>query len=191
MDIILLERIGRLGGIGDVVSVKPGYARNYLLPQKKALRATESNKKLFELQRAVLESRNAEAKAVAEASAEGLNGQNFLLIRAASESGQLFGSVTARDVAEAAVAAGFTVARSQVRLETPLKSIGFRTIKISLHPEVEVEITVNVARTEAEAVRQAAGEDIISAQFDEDKLAQAALAAEIKEFAVELDGYEP
>jgi large subunit ribosomal protein L9 len=191
MDIILLERIGRLGAIGDVVSVKPGYARNYLLPQKKALRATESNKKLFELQRAVLESRNAEAKAVAEASAEGLNGQNFLLIRAASESGQLFGSVTARDVAEAAVAAGFTVARSQVRLETPLKSIGFRTIKISLHPEVEVEITVNVARTEAEAVRQAAGEDIISAQFDEDKLAQAALAAEIKEFAVELDGYEP
>jgi large subunit ribosomal protein L9 len=191
MDIILLERIGRLGGIGDVVSVKPGYARNYLLPQKKALRATESNKKLFELQRAVLESRNAEAKAVAEKNAEGLNGANFLLIRAAGESGQLYGSVAARDVAEAAVAAGFNVLRSQVRLETPLKTIGFRTIKISLHPEVEVEITVNIARTEAEAVRQAAGEDIISAQFDEDRLAQAALAAEIKEFAVELDGYEP
>jgi large subunit ribosomal protein L9 len=191
MDIILLERIGRLGGIGDVVSVKPGYARNFLLPQKKALRATESNKKLFELQRAVLESRNADAKAVAEKNAEGLNGANFLLIRAAGESGQLYGSVAARDVAEAAVEAGFNVVRSQVRLETPLKTIGFRTIKISLHPEVEVEITVNIARTEAEAVRQAAGEDIIGAQFEEDRAAQAALAAEIKEFAVELDGYEP
>ena len=191
MDILLLERIGRLGGIGDVVSVKPGYARNFLLPQKKALRATESNKKLFELQRAVLESRNADAKAVAEKNAEGLNGANFLLIRAAGESGQLYGSVAARDVAEAAVEAGFVVTRSQVRLETPLKNIGFRTIKISLHPEVEVEITVNIARTEAEAVRQAAGEDIIGAQFEEDRIAQAALAAEIKEFAVELDGYEP
>ena len=191
MDIILLERIGRLGGIGDVVSVKPGYARNFLLPQKKALRATESNKKLFELQRAVLETRNAEAKAVAEKSAQGLNGQNFLMIRAAGESGQLYGSVGARDVAEVCVAAGFTVARAQVALETPLKNIGFRTIKIRLHPEVEVEITINIARTEAEAVRQEAGEDIIGAQFEEDRIAQAALAAEIKEFAVELDGYEP
>ena len=191
MDIILLERIGRLGGIGDVVSVKPGYARNFLLPQKKALRATESNKKLFELQRAVLESRNADAKAVAEKAAEGLNGQNYLLIRAAGESGQLYGSVGARDIAEVCVAAGFTVTRSQVQLETPLKNIGFRTIKIRLHPEVEVEITVNIARTEAEAVRQEAGEDIIGAQFEEDRIAQAALAAEIKEFAVELDGYEP
>jgi large subunit ribosomal protein L9 len=191
MDIILLERITRLGGIGDVVSVKPGYARNYLLPQKKALRATESNKKLFELQRAALESRNAEAKSVAEKAAEGLNGQNFLLIRAAGESGQLYGSVGARDIAEVATAAGFPVTRAQVQLETPLKNIGFRTIKIRLHPEVEVEITVNIARTEAEAVRQEAGEDIIGAQFEEDRLAQAALAAEIKEFAVELDGYEP
>jgi large subunit ribosomal protein L9 len=191
MDIILLERIVRLGGIGDVVSVKPGYARNFLLPQKKALRATESNKKLFELQRAALETRNTEAKAVAEKAAEGLNGQNFLLIRAAGESGQLYGSVGARDIAEVCVGAGFTVVRSQVQLETPLKNIGFRTIKIRLHPEVEVEITVNIARTEAEAVRQEAGEDIIGAQFEEDRIAQAALAAEIKEFAVELDGYEP
>ncbi|MEN9873410.1 MAG: hypothetical protein RL186_307 [Pseudomonadota bacterium] len=191
MDIILLERIGRLGGIGDVVSVKPGYARNYLLPQKKALRATESNKKLFELQRAALEARNAEAKGAAEAVAAGLAGANFLLIRAGGESGQLYGSVTTRDIVETAAAAGFTIARHQVQLDSPLKSIGFRTLKIRLHPEVEVEVTVNIARTEAEAVRQAAGEDIISAQFDEDRVAQAALAAEIKEFAVELDGYEP
>jgi large subunit ribosomal protein L9 len=142
MDIILLERIVRLGGIGDVVSVKPGYARNYLLPQKKALRATESNRKLFELQRASLEARNAEAKAAAEKAAEGLNGQNFLMIRAAGESGQLYGSVGARDIVEVAAAAGFTIARSQVQLETPLKNIGFRTIKIRLHPEVEVEVNV-------------------------------------------------
>ena len=105
MDIILLERVGRLGGIGDIVSVKPGYARNYLLPQKKALRATESNKKLFELQRSVLETRNADARAAAEAASEGLAGQAFLLIRAAGESGQLYGSVAARDIAEAANAA--------------------------------------------------------------------------------------
>jgi large subunit ribosomal protein L9 len=191
MDIILLERIGRLGGIGDVVSVKPGYARNYLLPQKKALRATESNKKLFELQRAALEARNAESKAVAEKSAAAINGQNFVLIRAAGESGQLYGSVGARDIVEIAAGAGFTMTRAHVALETPLKTIGFRTIKIRPHPEVEAEITINIARTEAEAERQANGEDVISAQFDEDRIAQAALAAEIKEFAVELDGYEP
>jgi len=190
MDIILLERVGRLGGIGDIVSVKPGYARNYLLPQKKALRATESNKKLFELQRSALETRNADARAAAEAASEGLAGQAFLLIRAAGESGQLYGSVAARDIAEAANAAGFHVARNQVQLDTPIKAIGYQTVKIRLHPEVEVEVFINVARTPDEAERQAKGENVINSQFDEDRVAAAEQAAEIAENAVQLDGYE-
>ncbi|GIU67248.1 50S ribosomal protein L9 [Candidatus Phycosocius spiralis] len=191
MDIILLERVGRLGGIGDIVSVKPGYARNFLLPQKKALRATEANKKLFELQRVTLETRNAEARSAAESAAKTLTGQIFLLIRAAGESGQLYGSVAARDIAEAAAAAGFTIGRNQVQLDAPIKTIGFQGIKIRLHPEVEVEVFVNVARTPDEAERQAKGENVINSQFDEDRLAAAEQAAEIAENAVQLDGYEP
>jgi large subunit ribosomal protein L9 len=190
MDIILLERVGRLGGIGDVVSVKPGFARNFLLPQKKALRATEANKKLFEAQRAQIETRNAEAREAAAKASEGLAGQVFVLIRQAGESGQLYGSVAARDIADAAVEAGFTVTRNQVQLDTPIKAIGMHTVKIRLHAEVEVEISANVARTPDEAERQAKGENVITSQLDEDRAAASEQAAEIAENAVQLDGYE-
>lgn len=190
MQVILLERVGRLGGIGDEVTVKPGYARNFLLPQKKALRATESNRKLFDIQRAQIEARNADARAAAQAVAEGLEGQVFVLIRQAGESGQLYGSVAARDIAEAAGAAGFAVARNQVALDTPIKAIGMHDVTVRLHPEVEVVVKANVARTPDEAERQAKGENVITSQFDEDRLAAEEQAAEIAENAVQLDGYE-
>lgn len=190
MDIILLERVGRLGGIGDVVTVKPGYARNFLLPQKKALRATAANKKLFEAQRAVIETRNSDARDKATAVAESLAGQVFVLIRQAGESGQLYGSVAARDIADAASAAGFQVQRNQVQLNQPIKAIGKHAVMVRLHAEVEVEVFANVARSPDEAERQARGENVITSQFDEDARVQAEQAAEIAENAVQLDGTE-
>lgn len=179
MEIILLERVGKLGAIGDIVTVKPGYARNFLLPTGKALRATEANKRKFEAQRADVEARNAANKAAAEAEGEKLAGVTFVLIRQAGESGQLYGSVSARDIATAAAEAGYKVGRNQVVLNTPIKAIGMHAVEVQLHAEVSVMVNANVARTKDEAERQAKGEDIIAAQMDEERQAADAQAAEI------------
>ncbi len=160
MQVILLERIAKLGQMGDTVKVRAGFARNYLLPQGKALRATEANMAKFESQRAQLEARNLERKQEAEAVAVKLDGQNFIVIRQAGETGQLYGSVSPRDIAEIMDAGGFTVGRNQVALNAPIKTIGLHSVLIVLHPEVEVSVTVNVARSEDEAERQAQGEDL-------------------------------
>lgn len=154
IEVILMERIERLGQLGEVVKVRPGYARNFLLPQQKALRATKANIAHFEQQRAVLEAQNAKQRATAEAAAETIKGLTIMLVRQASEGGQLFGSVTARDIAEAAVEAGHKIERSFVEIATPIKTIGLFPVKIKLHPEVAVSITVNVARTEEEGKMQ-------------------------------------
>jgi large subunit ribosomal protein L9 len=160
MEVILLQRIGKLGQMGDVVTVKDGYARNYLLPQKKALRATDNNRKHFEAQRAQLEATNLEQKKEAEAVAAKLAGQTFTAIRTAGDTGQLYGSVSTRDISDAVTAGGFTISRNQVVMDKPIKALGLHKIQIQLHPEVTVEVTLNVARTEEEAARQARGEDI-------------------------------
>ena len=162
MDVILLERIGRLGQMGEVVKVKDGYARNFLLPQGKALRANEANKKKFEGQRAQLEAQNLERKNEASAVAEKLNGESFIVVRSAGETGQLYGSVSTRDIAEIITANGFTLHRNQVELNHPIKTIGLHEVSISLHPEVQVQVTVNIARSTEEAERQAQGEDLTS-----------------------------
>ncbi|MDJ0614156.1 MAG: 50S ribosomal protein L9 [Rhizobiaceae bacterium] len=160
MDVILLERIAKLGQMGDVVSVKPGYARNFLLPQGKALRANDANRAKFEADRANLEARNAERKDAAEKVKADLDGNTYVLIRSAGQTGQLYGSVSSRDIAATLAEAGFTVARNQVNLMNPIKVIGLHEILLNLHPEVDSTITVNVARSEDEAERQAAGEDL-------------------------------
>ncbi len=160
MQVILLERVNKLGQMGDVVNVKDGYARNYLLPQKKALRASEENIKAFEAQKAQLEARNLETRKEAEALAEKLGGQQFVVIRSASESGSLYGSVSTRDAAEAATEAGFSLDRRQVSLSRPIKELGLHVVSVRLHPEVEVEITLNVARSPEEAELQASGKSI-------------------------------
>jgi large subunit ribosomal protein L9 len=160
MQVILLQRIGRLGQMGDVVNVKDGYARNFLLPQKKALRATQENLAHFETQRAQLEANNLELKKEAEAVAAKLEGQVFTAIRSAGDTGQLYGSVSTRDIAEAVTAGGFTVERRQVVLERPIKTLGLHETKVQLHPEVIVKVMLNVARSEEEAARQARGEDV-------------------------------
>ena len=154
MQVILLERIERLGQMGDVVKVKDGFARNYLLPQKKALRATDANKAKFEEQRVVLEARNLERANEAQAVADKLNGQSCVLLRQAAESGQLYGSVTARDVADAIGELGFKVQRGQIQLRTPIKELGVHTVRVVLHPGIAAEVQVNVARSEEEAKRQ-------------------------------------
>ncbi|MFT0892071.1 50S ribosomal protein L9 [Pseudochelatococcus sp. G4_1912] len=160
MEVILLERVARLGQIGESVRVKNGYARNFLLPRGKALRATEANKMRFENQRAQLEARNLELRNEAEAVGEKLNGQAFVLIRQAGESGVLYGSVAARDVSDVLTAGGFTVNRQQIVLHTPIKSLGLHTVPVALHPEVEVSVTLNVARSAEEAERQDRGEEV-------------------------------
>jgi large subunit ribosomal protein L9 len=160
MQVILLQRIGRLGQMGDVVNVKDGYARNFLFPQKKALRATDENRKVFESQRSQLEANNLELKKEAEAVAGKLDGQTFVVIRQAGDTGQLYGSVTTRDIAEAATAGGFTLDRRQVVLDQPIKTLGVHAVRVSLHPEVAVKVSVNVARSADEAERQARGEDV-------------------------------
>jgi large subunit ribosomal protein L9 len=159
MDVILLERVHNLGQIGDVVKVKPGYARNFLLPLKKALRATEANKARFEAQRAQIEANNLEKRGEAEKVRSKVDGLKVVLIRQAGETGQLFGSVNARDVAEAVTAAGFTVDRRQVILDRPIKVLGLHPLRVALHPEVVVSITANVAKSteEAEAQEKAGG----------------------------------
>ena len=154
MQVILLERIGRLGQMGDVVNVKDGYARNFLLPQGKAMRATKDNMEEFQTRRVQLEANNLELKKEAEAVAEKLDGKQFVSIRQAGDTGQLYGSVSTRDIAELIVAGGFTIDRKQVILERPMKTLGVHDLKVALHPEV------NVARSEDEAARQARGEDV-------------------------------
>jgi large subunit ribosomal protein L9 len=159
MDIILLERVEKLGGMGQVVKVKAGYARNFLLPQHKALRATEANKAKFERDRAQLEARNAERRAGADTESKKLEGKSLVILRQAGESGQLYGSVSTRDIAEAASsAAGISVGRNHVLLDSPIKTIGIYTVRVALHPEVSVPLTVNVARSPEEAEAQARGE---------------------------------
>jgi large subunit ribosomal protein L9 len=160
MDVILLERVGRLGQMGDVVKVKDGYARNFLLPQGKALRATEANRKTFEGQRVQLEARNLELKTEAEGIATRLDGQTFVSIRQAGDTGQLYGSVSTRDIAEAITAGGFAVDRRQVLLDRPIKALGVHQTRVALHPEVVVKVSINVARSADEAERQARGEDV-------------------------------
>lgn len=159
MDVILLERVEKLGHIGDVVKVKPGYARNYLLPQKKALRATKANLSVFERQRAQIEAKNLTARKEAEDVAGRMTDVHVVVVRQAGESGQLYGSVSARDIAEAVTAAGYTVERSQVAIDQPIKTLGLETVRLRLHPEVAVTVTVNVARSpeEAELQRQRGG----------------------------------
>ncbi len=164
MEVILLERIAKLGQMGDTVRVKDGFARNFLLPQGKALRASEANLKRFESQRVELEARNLERKTEAEAVASKLDGMAFVAIRSAGETGQLYGSVSTRDIVELLGAEGFTIARSQVELNQPIKAIGLTNVTIALHPEVEVTVTINVARSSDEAERQARGEDLTSAE---------------------------
>ncbi len=160
MEVILLERVAKLGRMGETVRVKNGYARNFLLPGGKALRATAANKAQFEEQRAQLETRNLESKGEASAIAESLNGQSFVIIRQAGETGHLYGSVSPRDIADAVTAGGFSANRNQIVLGAPIKTIGLHPVPVHLHPEVAASITVNVARSAAEAERQAVGEEI-------------------------------
>jgi large subunit ribosomal protein L9 len=167
MQVILLERIGRLGQMGDVVTVKDGFARNYLLPQGKALRATEANRKRFERERAQLEARDLELKSEAQAVTTKLDGKSFIIIRQAGDTGQLYGSVSTRDIATAVTEGGFSIERRQVMLDRPIKSLGLHEIRVSLHPEVVPHIVVNVARSPDEAARQARGEDVTAKAMSE------------------------
>ena len=167
MEVILLQRVPKLGQMGEVVRVRDGYARNYLLPRGVALRANEANRKRFESQRTQLEARNLELKGEADRVNERLNGQSIVMIRQAAETGQLYGSVTTRDIAAALAEAGFTVARAQVELPAPIKTIGLHQVTIRLHPDVESTIAVNVARSRDEADRQARGEDVVARDREE------------------------
>ena len=160
MEVILLERVGKLGHMGDTVRVKEGFARNFLLPRGKALRATEANKKKFESQRADLEARNDELKSDAADKSAKLDGKSFIIIRQAGETGQLYGSVSARDIAEAITAAGFPTHRNHISLLHPIKALGLHKTPVHLHPEVEAYVTINVARSPEQAERQAKGEDL-------------------------------
>ena len=176
MQVILLERVAKLGQMGEVVTVKDGYARNFLLPQKKALWASEANLKAFEDQKAQLEARNLETKKEAESLAEKLGGETFVVIRSASDAGALYGSVTTRDAAEAATEAGFTVDRKQVALSAPIKELGMHDLTVVLHPEVDVTITLNVARSTEEAELQAQGKSIQDLAAEEEAEAEFEIA---------------
>lgn len=176
MDVILLERVEKLGQMGDVVDVKPGYARNFLLPRGKALRANKANRQRFENERAQLEARNLELRTEAEAVQVKLDGESVTVIRQASESGQLYGSVATRDIAEGLTEGGFSVERQQVVLQRPIKVLGLHDVTVRLHPEVTATVSVNVARTQDEAERQARGEDVTVDRTDEED--EAALLAE-------------
>ena len=174
MEVILLERVEKLGGIGDVVKVKNGFARNYLLPNKKALRANEANRKVFEANRARIEEENAHKRSDAEKAAKGVDGKTVQLIRQASNTGQLYGSVSARDIVEALEGAGAKVTKSQVVLDRPIKGIGMHDVKVSLHPEVAVTVKVNVARSPEEADLQAQGIDVLAQMFEREAAPAAA-----------------
>ena len=174
MQVILLERVEKLGQIGDEVRVKDGFARNFLLPKKKALRATKANRDYFQAQKAHIEANNLKLKGEAQKIAEKLDGQKFVLIRQAGDRGQLYGSVSPRDVADAMEKAGFKVDRHQIHISVAIKSIGLVTLPVVLHPEVKVNITVNVARSEDEAERQARGEDVLAEKTDAEEAKVAA-----------------
>jgi large subunit ribosomal protein L9 len=195
MQIILLERIGRLGQMGDVVTVKDGFARNFLLPRGKALRATEANRKRFERDRAQLEARDLELKSEAQAVQGKLGGESFIVIRQAGDTGQLYGSVSTRDIAAAVTEGGFSIERRQVMLDRPIKTLGLHEVRVQLHAEVEPRITVNVARSPDEAARQARGEDVSSKAMseaeEEAEAAKVAAAALFEEGApAEITGEE-
>ena len=181
MKVILLERVERLGALGDVVSVKDGFARNFLLPRNKALRANSNNLKAFEGQRAELEARNAKERSAAETAGEKLDGSSYILIRQAGESGQLYGSVSGRDVADAVNAEGGKVDRSMVVLDKPIKTLGVHEVKVRLHAEVTVTVKINIARSADEAERQARGENVIASQFDDERLAAEQAAKDLFE----------
>lgn len=181
MKVVLLERVENLGAIGDVVSVKDGFARNYLLPRDKALRATSANLKVFEAQRAQIEARNEKARSEAERLGQDIDGVELVLIRQAGETGQLYGSVQGRDVAEGLQADGHKVERSQVVLNLPIKTLGVHEVKVRLHAEVTVTVRVNVARSADEADRQSRGEDVIASQFDDERLAAEQAAQDLFE----------
>ena len=176
MQVILLERVAKLGQMGEVVDVKPGYARNYLLPQKKALTASKANIAAFETQKAQLEANNLETRKEAEALGEKLDGQQFIVIRQASDGGSLYGSVTTRDAADAATEAGFTLDRKQVNIVTPIKELGLHAVAVTLHPEVEVTINLNVARSPEEAELQASGKSIQELAAEEEAAAEFEIA---------------
>ena len=193
MEVILLERVEKLGAIGDVVKVKDGFARNYLLPRKKALRANEANRKVFEANRERIEKENETKRTDAEKSAKGVEGKSVKLIRQASNVGHLYGSVSARDIAEALEGVGAHVAKSQVVIDRPIKEIGVHEVKIALHPEVSVTVKVNVARSPEEADLQAQGIDVLQQMFEEEAapvVAEELAAAEADEVAVEAPAAE-
>jgi len=181
MKVILLERVERLGVLGETVTVKDGFARNFLLPNHKALRATAANLKVFEAQRADIEDRNAKAKDAAEAAGAKLDGTSYILIRQAGEAGHLYGSVSGRDVADIVSAEGGKVDRSMVVLDKPIKTLGVHEVKVRLHPEVSVTVAINIARSQDEAERQARGENVIASQFEEERLAAEEAAADMLE----------
>ena len=179
MDVILLERVEKLGQLGQVVKVKPGYARNYLLPKKKALRATKENLAVFETQKAQLEARNLELKKEAEVVATKVDGLSVVVVRQAAESGVLYGSVSSRDIAEAVTAAGTSISRGQVAIPDPIKTLGLFKIRVVLHPEVSVTVTVNVARSVEEAAVQAQrGGVVVGRDEDEDEVVEETEATE-------------
>ena len=181
MKVILLERVERLGALGDVVNVKDGFARNFLLPREKALRATDANLKVFETRRVEIEASNAKARDAASKSGDKLDGASYVMIRQAGEGGQLYGSVSGRDVADAVNAAGGKVDRSMVVLDKPIKALGVHAVKLRLHAEVAVTININVARSQDEAQRQARGEDVIASQFEEGRAVDAEAMADLLE----------
>tara|TARA_R100000687_G_scaffold62360_1_gene50368 strand:- start:354 stop:992 length:639 start_codon:yes stop_codon:yes gene_type:complete len=169
MKVILLERVGRMGTIGDEVTVKDGFARNFLLPQGKALRASDANRAKFEAERQTIEARNAERRSEAEKNASSLDGKTIVMVRQAGETGQLYGSVSARDIADALLAEGEKVERNQIDLEGPIKAVGLHEVALNLHAEVAVKITVNVARSSDEAERQAAGENLARKDYNDEE----------------------
>ena len=181
MKVILLERVERLGGLGEVVTVKDGFARNFLLPRSKALRATDANLKVFEAQRVEIVARNDRERDAAAKAGEKLDGTSYVLIRQAGEAGHLYGSVSGRDVAEAANAEGAKIDRSMVILDKPIKTLGVHEVKIKLHAEVVVTIKINIARSPDEAERQARGENVITSQFEEDARVDAESQADMLE----------
>jgi large subunit ribosomal protein L9 len=181
MKVILLERVDRLGGLGDVVTVKDGFARNFLLPRSKALRATSANLKVFDAQRAGLEVRNQQTREAAEANGAALDGTLYVMIRQAGETGQLYGSVTGRDVADSITAAGGKVERAMVVLDKPIKTLGVHEVKIRLHAEVTITVKINIARSVDEAERQSRGENVVEAQYEEDRAFAAEAASDMAE----------
>ena len=181
MKVILLERVERLGALGDTVKVKDGFARNFLLPRSKALRATPANLASFEAQKATIVARNDKDREIAEKAGEALDGTSYILIRQAGESGQLYGSVSGRDVADSVNADGGKVERSQVILDKPIKTLGVHAVKVRLHAEVTISVNLNIARSQDEAERQARGENVVTSQFEEDRLADEAAAKDMLE----------